>query len=88
MNSISETDSEIKELIRDYGLEEDEEYIIINLKNSRGKTRRIYLLKRNYMRIVRPGGTFADYPIRDVVEAIIKYPHLRLSESLLLKKAD
>jgi hypothetical protein len=88
MEPLSEIRDEIKELIRDYGLEEEQEYLIINLKNSRGKTRRIYILKRNYMRIVRPDGTFADYPIRDVVEAIIKYPHLRLSESLLLKKDD
>jgi len=88
MEPLSEISDEIKELIREYGLEEEQEYLIINLKNSRGKTRRIYLLKRNYMRIVRPDGTFTDYPIRDIVEAIIKYPHLRLSESLLLKKDD
>lgn len=79
---------EIRELIREYGLEEDEEHVIVNLKNSHGNTRRIYLLKRSYMRIVRPDGTFADYPLRDIVEALLKYPHLRLSESLALKRHD
>ena len=83
-----EVSEELKELIREYGLEEDSEHVIINLKNSHGNTRRIYLLKRSYMRIVRPDGTFADYPLRDVVEAIIKYPHLKLSESLPLKGYD
>ncbi len=83
MEETHEEADEIKDLIKEYGLEEDEEYVIINLKNSRGKTRRIYLLKRRYMRVVKPDGSFEDYPLRDIVEAILRYPHLRLSESLL-----
>ncbi len=88
MEDLPEDADEIKELIKEYGLEEDEEYVIINLKNSRGNVRRIYLLKRRYMRVIKPDGTFEDYPLRDVVEAILRYPCLRLSESLPLKKHD
>lgn len=80
-----EQQDEIKELVRLYGLEEDEEYVIINLKNSAGKGKKIYLLKRRYMRIIRSDGSFVDYPLRDVVEAILKYPNMRLSDALLLK---
>lgn len=88
MEDIHEDAEDIKELIKEYGLEEDEEYVIINLKNSRGRARRIYLLKRRYMRIIKPDGSFEDYPLRDIVEAILRYPYLRLSESLLLIKHD
>lgn len=83
---MDDLQKEIKEIIKDYGLEEDEEHVIINLKN-RG-SRKIYLLKRPYMRIVMTDGSFVDYPLRDVVEAILRYPHLRLSESLLLKRQE
>lgn len=88
MEDIHDEIDRIKELIKEHGLEEDEEHVIINLKNSRGSNRKIYLLKRPYMRIVMPDGRFVDYPLRDIVEAIIRYPHLRLSESLLLKRQD
>ncbi|MCX7793549.1 MAG: hypothetical protein N2257_03965 [Thermodesulfovibrionales bacterium] len=87
MDDLHEDSDEIREIIRDYGLEEDEEHVIINLKTA-GKSRRIYLLKRKYIRIIKPDGNFEDYPLRDIVDAIIKYPGLRLSESLLLKKQD
>lgn len=88
MDDPLETNDEIKEIIKNYGLQEDEECVIITLKTNSGGERRIHLLKRRYMRIVRADGTFEDYPLREIVEAILKYPNMKLSEALLIKKSD
>ena len=74
----------IKELIKRYGLEEDVEHIIIPLVDKNGGKKRCFLLKRPYLRIVYPDGHLADFPMEEVIEAIIKYPELPLSEALYL----
>ncbi len=75
---------ELGELIKRYGLEEDHEYIIVPVTDEKGHTRRIFLLKRRYMRIVYPEGHFIDFPMEEVVEATVRYPELPLSEALYL----
>ena len=75
---------EVAELIRRYGLEEDLEYVIIPVSDSRGHTRRIFLLKRRFMRIMYPEGQYIDYPLAEVIEATIRYPESLLSEALYL----
>lgn len=71
---------EIEELVRMHGLGEDGEHIIIPLPPRDGRRRRCFLLKRRFMRIVFPEGHHADYPLHEVVEAILRYPESRLSE--------
>ena len=75
---------EVNELIRRYGLEEDLEYVIIPLPGKNGQSRRCYLLKRRFIRIVYPEGQTVDYPLADAIEATIRYPDLLLSEALYL----
>jgi hypothetical protein len=73
---------EVKELIRRYDLEEDMEHIIIPLPAKNGRSRRCFILKRSFMRLQYPDGHIADYPIEEVIEAIVRYPEMELSESL------
>lgn len=75
---------EINELIKRYGLEEDEEHVIIPLTDKNGCRKRCYLLKRRFMRIAYSGVHYIDYPLTEVIEAIIRYPELPLTESLYL----
>ncbi|MEW6108305.1 MAG: hypothetical protein AB1632_03915 [Nitrospirota bacterium] len=74
----------VRELIQRYGLEEDFEHVIIPLHGENGRIRRCYLLKRRFIRIVYPEGHFIDYPLAQVIEAIIRYPEISLSEALYL----
>ena len=75
---------EVDELIRQYGLEEDLEYVIIPITDRNGRKKRRYLLKRRFVRIVYADGYHIDYPLADVIKATIKYPELLLSEALYL----
>lgn len=75
---------EVDELIRQYGLEEDLEYVIIPFTDRNGRKKRRYLLKRRFIRIVYADGYHIDYPLADVIKATIKYPELLLSEALYL----
>jgi hypothetical protein len=75
---------EVDELIRQYGLEEDLEHVIIPFTDKNGRKKRRYLLKRRFVRIVYAEGYHIDYPIADVIKATIKYPELLLSEALYL----
>jgi hypothetical protein len=75
---------EVKELIRRYGLEEDQEHIIIPLPAENGRRRRCFILKRGFMRIQYRDGSFVDYPLEEVIEAIVRYPDMLLSESLYI----
>jgi hypothetical protein len=75
---------EVDELIRQYGLEEDLEHVIIPFTDRNGRKKRRYLLKRRFVRIVYAEGYHIDYPIADVIKATIKYPELLLSEALYL----
>ena len=61
----------IKELISRYGLEEDHEHIIIPFRDRDGRKKRCFLLKRPFLRIVYPDGHFTDFPIEEVIEAIM-----------------
>ncbi|MBM4145938.1 MAG: hypothetical protein FJ240_06660 [Nitrospira sp.] len=75
---------EADELIRQYGLEEDPEHVIIPFTDKNGRRKRRYLLKRRFVRIVYAEGYHIDYPLADVIKATIKYPELLLSEALYL----
>jgi GNAT superfamily N-acetyltransferase len=75
---------EIDELIKQYGLEEDLEHVIIPFTDKNGGQKKRYLLKRRFIRIVYADGYFVDYPLSDVIMATIRYPELLLSEALSL----
>jgi hypothetical protein len=80
--------SEIDELIKEHGLEEDAEYVIIPFTDENGMRKRRYLLKRRFVRIVYEGGYFVDYPLADIIKAAVKYPALLLSEALYLMSRE
>ena len=73
---------EVNELIERYGLREDVEHIIIPFTGTDGKRKKCYLLKRRFIRLVYPDGRHADFPLPEVIEAIVKHPEERLSETL------
>lgn len=73
---------DIDELIKQYGLEENEEYVIVPFRDNAGMQKRRYLLKRRFVRIVYTEGYFVDYPLGDILRATIKYPDLPVSEAL------
>lgn len=75
---------EVRELIMRYGLEEDLEHVIIPVTDKNGRSKRIFLLKRRFMRLMYPGGQYVDYPFAEVIEATVRYPELLLSEALYL----
>jgi len=75
---------EVDELIKQYGLEEDPEHIIIPFTDKDGKKKRRFLLKRRFVRIVYAEGYYVDYHLADVIKATVKYPDLLLSEALYL----
>ena len=73
---------EIDELVRRYNLQEDIEHIIIPLPEKDGHARRCFLLKRHFLLIQFPDGHMTDFPLAEIIEAIVKYPELSLSESI------
>ncbi len=75
---------EINELIRQYHLQEDGEYVIIPFTGQDGRKKRCFLLKRRFIRIVFPEGHLVDYPLTEAIEATVRYPDLRLSEAIYL----
>jgi hypothetical protein len=75
---------EVDELIKQYGLEEDPEHVIISFTDKEGKKKRRFVLKRKFVRIVYAEGYYVDYPLTDVIKATIRYPDLLLSEALYL----
>jgi hypothetical protein len=75
---------EINELIKRYGLEESHEYVIIPFVSSDGRGKRCFLLKRRFIRIMFEDGHYVDSPLAEAIEAIRKYPELKLSEALYL----
>jgi len=79
---------EIDELIKQYGLEEDLEHVIIPFTDKNGRKMRRYLLKRKHIRILYADGYHVDYPITDVIKAAVKYPELLLSEALYLMNKE
>jgi len=75
---------EIDELIKNYGLEEDLEHVIISFTGKNGRKQKHYLLKRRFVRIVYAEGHHINYPLADAIKATVKYPELLLSEALYL----
>ncbi|MFZ5907579.1 MAG: hypothetical protein ACOYVJ_09305 [Nitrospirota bacterium] len=73
---------EIDQLIRQYGLEEDPEHVIIPYTDKDGRKKRCYLLKRRFIRILYGEDRHIDYPLAQVIEATVRHPELRLSEAL------
>lgn len=73
---------EIDELIKEYGLEQDPEHVIIPYKDKNGAGKRRFILKRPFIRIMYDTGYFVDYPLSDVIKAAVKYPESLLSEAL------
>lgn len=73
---------EVDELVRQYGLEEDLEYVIIPFTDRKGALKRRFILKRPYIRIVYDSGYFVDYLLQDVIKATVRNPELSLSEAL------
>lgn len=75
---------DVRELVERYGLEEDMEHVIVPVTGRNGHTKRVFLLKRRFMRVVYPGGQYVDYPLEEVIEATVRYPELLLSEALYM----
>lgn len=79
---------EIENLIKEYGLQEDEEYIIIPYTDIEGHNKRKFVLKRQFVRIMYGEDFFVDYPIADVILSIIKYPELSIKDALHMMNKD
>ena len=75
---------EMNELIRNYDLQEDIEYVIIPFIGKDGRRKRCFLLKRRFIRIIFPEGHFVDYPLTEAIEATLKFPDIRLGEAIYL----
>jgi|WetSurMetagenome_2_1015567.scaffolds.fasta_scaffold00176_32 hypothetical protein len=75
---------EITELKKLYNLEENSEYIIIPFTSAGGKRKRCFLLKRRFIRIAYKDGRYIDYTLAEAIEALLKYPDMKLSEALRL----
>jgi hypothetical protein len=73
---------EVAELVRQYGLEEDLEYVIIPFTDEKGALKRRFIMKRPYIRIVYDTGYFVDYLLQDIIKATVRNPELSLSEAL------
>lgn len=73
---------EIDELIKEYGLEENLEYVIIPYTDKNGRGKRRFIMKRPFIRIMYDAGYFIDYPLSDIIKAAVKFPDLLLSEAL------
>ncbi len=79
---------EIDELIKRLGLEEDGEHVIIPFEGSDGRHKRVFILKRRFLRIVYPDGYYLDIPLNAAIESTMQHPEMPLSESLLLTHKD
>lgn len=83
-----ELSEEIRAVIKFYNLEEDQEHVIIPLPPKNGGPRRCFLLKRRFLRLIDGAGNYADFPLEEIIAAIIKYPDLNLNESMYLLHKD
>ncbi len=72
----------IEELIRRHGLEEDLEHVIIPFRDKDGRKKRCFLLKRRFLRLVYPDGHNEEFPLEEVIEAIMRSPDSPVSEAL------
>lgn len=72
----------LADVIRRHRLQETLEYVIVPFRAADGSTRRAYILKRPHIRIVFPDNHHEDYPLEDILEATVRSPEQRLTESL------
>jgi hypothetical protein len=79
---------EIEELKKVHNLEESSEYIIIPYRSADGREKRCFLLKRRFIRISYKDGRSFDCTLAEAIEALLKYPDMKLSEALLLTHGD
>lgn len=79
---------DIDELIKNYGLESDAEYVIIPFTAKNGDKKRCFILKRRFIRVIYADGAYVDYPLKEIIEATMKYPELPLSESLYMMQKE
>jgi len=75
---------DIQEVISRFGLQQDHEHVIIPVYDADGKPARCFLLKRRFIRIQFRDGHLHDYPLHEIIEAIILHSDLPLTESILL----
>jgi len=81
-------ENKIEELVRQLGLQEDGEHVIIPFTGSDGIRKRCFLLKRRFIRIVYPDGYYLDIPLAAAIEATMKHPELPLSESIMITQRE
>ena len=79
---------EIEDLIKEYGLQEDEEHIIIPYIDSNGQNKRKFILKRQFIRVMYGEDYFIDYPVADIIQSVVKYPDLSIKEALHMMNKD
>ncbi|KAF0184009.1 MAG: hypothetical protein FD164_606 [Nitrospirae bacterium] len=72
----------IANVIRRHGLQETLEYVIVPFRAGDGSLKRAFFLKRSHIRIVFPDQHHEDYPLEDVLEATVRSPEQRLTESI------
>lgn len=77
-------EEEVSDLLDRYGLEDGGEYVIIPFTDEKGNKKKVYLLKRRYIRIMHGEDRFVDYPLAEVVEALVNYPEAHLTEVMHL----
>ncbi|MBI5143102.1 MAG: hypothetical protein HZA20_13080 [Nitrospirae bacterium] len=76
----------IQRLTEEYGLETDDEHIIIPYVSSSGEKRKVYLLKREHMVLEHGKDMRITVPIEEVVAAIVGNPGGSIWETLGLSE--
>lgn len=72
----------LAQVIRRLGLEEQTEYVIIPYVGGDGKQRRVYFLKRPYMRIIYPDRHAEVFPLTHLLEATVRQPEEPISRAI------
>jgi hypothetical protein len=75
---------ELDELIKQHGLQESHEYVIIPFVSSDGRKKRCFLLKRRFITVLLEDGHYSESPLTEAIKAVVRYPDIRLSEALSL----
>jgi len=76
----------IQKLTEEFGLETDDEHIIIPYVSSSGDNRKVYLLKREHLVIEHGRDIRISVPVEEVVAAIIRHPEGSLWETMGLSE--
>lgn len=72
----------LAQVIRRLGLEEQTEYVVIPFVGSDGKQRRIFFLKRPYLRIVYPDRHAEVFPLTHLLDATVRRPEAAISSAI------